>query len=526
MANDMKQKLSKYTKKVNMVVSILVLVVIGSAIFLSTDAGKELSGINLNPFKSGASLGKFRKNSKPIKDQYIVVFKSDVTDVNATTTELNVKHYGQLKHSYENAIKGFATKMTESQAMALSQDPRVEYVEEDGVVEEAATQTNATWGISRIDQRSYSSPPDTNYEYNSTGQGVNVYVIDTGVNLTHPDFGGRALRGINTSGDNTAIEQCNGHGTHVAGTIGSTTFGVAKNVKLYDVRVFPCWGGTATSNVIAGIDWVTRQAIKPAVANLSTGGSYSSTLDQAVKSMNNSGVTAVVAAGNGSHDACSDSPASTSVAITVGMSDERDYKVDISNYGRCVDVFAPGSAIYSTGNIPNYPAIHIMSGTSTAAPHVAGVAALYLSSNPTASTSSVHNAIVAGATPNIMGGDIGSGSPNLLLYSLLSSAPQPPPPPPGPDTITPTVNITAPSNGAVIRKGNVKITTNASDASGISTIVIALDGGIIKTCYDLNICTASVSASSFTPGSHTISVTATDKAATPNSGTTSINVTK
>jgi aqualysin 1 len=376
------------------------------------------------PSSRAQKAGKFKAAERPIPNRYIVVLQEDNPvkkdmDVDAAINSLTTEYVGTVDKVYRSAIKGYSVTMTREEAERLSSDPRVKYVEEDAEISPQTTQTGATWGIARIDQRAYAYPLDQDYSYTTTGNGVSVYVIDTGININHPDFNGRAFNAVNTSRDNTPIEECNGHGTHVAGTIGSTTYGVAKNVNLYSVRVFPCWGGTAVSNVVAGVDWVSRHSVAPAVANMSLGGAYSDALEQAVRNSISQGITYVVAAGNSNRNACEESPAHVPEAITVGMTDQRDYRADISNYGVCVDIFAPGAAIASTGNMPNYPYEHIMSGTSTASPHVAGVAALYLEANPGTSPQQVRDAIVGSATPDILT-NIGEGSPNLFLYSVIS----------------------------------------------------------------------------------------------------------
>lgn len=368
---------------------------------------------------------KLRHSERAIPNQYIVVLDnaaSDTTDKDAVESaeRLNRKYPGNLGKVYSNAIKGYSVEMSAETAEILSQDPGVKYVEEDAEIDPQTTQTGATWGISRIDEHNYTYPLDQNYDYSATGSGVSVYVIDTGVLTTHPDFGGRAVEAFDAYKENTPMTECNGHGTHVAGTIGSTTYGVAKNVMLYSVKVFPCSGSGTMSDVIAGVDWVTRRATTPAVANMSLTGVYSSSLDDAVRSSVASGVTYVVAAGNYGADACGYSPAHLPEVITVGSTDQRDFRDGISNYGSCVDVFAPGVLITSTWNQIGLPYTAI-SGTSTASPHVAGVAALYLEANPNAKPSEVQAAITSSATPDVVYNE-GLGSPNLFLYSDLSAS--------------------------------------------------------------------------------------------------------
>lgn len=366
---------------------------------------------------------KFKRSARPIANSYIVVLQDDITertarDVDDVTALLTGRYSGTIDKIYRDALKGYSVVMTAEQAEKLSRHPWVKYVEEDSeVLADATTQAPATWGISRIDHRSYVWPLDQNYTYSATGVGVNVYVIDTGVLTTHPDFEGRATEPFSV--DNTPIENCYGHGTHVAGTIGSKTYGVAKNVTLHSIRVFPCSGGTSLSNVLAGIDWVVGQAIKPAVTNLSLGTTYSATFEQAVQTMIDSGITAVVAAGNESEDACAHSPAHLPAALTVGSVTDSDTRDPLSNYGSCVDIFAPGQAIVSTWNRADVP-VNLLSGTSTASPHVAGVAALYLETHRWAPPAEVSSVITGSATRGAVQ-NAGVASPNRLLFSLLPS---------------------------------------------------------------------------------------------------------
>jgi subtilisin family serine protease len=303
--------------------------------------------------------------------------------------------------------------MSEAEAEALSLDFRVKYVEEDGVMQASATQSNPPWGLDRIDQRN--RPLSATYTYNWTGSGVRVYVIDTGIRTTHTQFGGRASNVFDAFGGNGV--DCNGHGTHVSGTVGGSTYGVAKSALLRGVRVLNCSGSGSTSGVIAGVDWVTSNHINPAVANMSLGGGASTTLDNAVNNLSNSGVAIAVAAGNSNVDACSSSPARAANAITVGSTTSTDARSSFSNFGTCVDLFAPGSSILSSW-FSSDTATATLSGTSMASPHVAGVAALYKQANPSASAATIRNAIVNNATSGVISG-AGTGSPNRLLYSLF-----------------------------------------------------------------------------------------------------------
>lgn len=376
-----------------------------------------------------------RRVENPVSGQYIVVLKDSAArgpnesfwagrPVADVAQEMALLYTAELRQVYQHALKGFAVRMTREQAEALAKDPRVAYVEEDGVVHAIATQNNATWGLDRIDQRDL--PLSTTYTYNTTASNVRAYIIDTGIRSTHNEFGGRVLGGYTAISDGRGYEDCNGHGTHVAGTVGGATYGVAKEVKLYAVRVLDCNGSGTNSGVIAGVDWVTANHIKPAVANMSLGGGASSALDTAVNNSINAGVFYAVAAGNDNKDACNYSPARVAAAMTVGSTTSSDARSSFSNYGTCVNIFAPGSSITSAWYTSN-TATNTISGTSMASPHVAGVGALYLAGNTSASPSTVFNALRDNATLNKLTG-IGTGSPNRLLYSLIGSAPVDNPP--------------------------------------------------------------------------------------------------
>jgi subtilisin family serine protease len=384
----------------------------------------------VNPTEPGADAGAALNSSPTLSaagaqdDVYIVVLKSQVQDVDVEAARLSRDHGGDLAIVYRHALKGFAARLSDQEALALARESDVLLVEKDQPVHATITQTNATWGLDRIDQRNL--PLSTTYTYNQTGAGVNVYVIDTGIRTTHNQFGGRATGAFTSINDGNGTNDCDGHGTHVSGTIGGSIHGVAKDVNLYAVRVLNCSGSGTWSGVIAGVDWVTANAVKPAVANMSLGGGASSVVDAAVANSIASGVVYAISAGNDNWNACNNSPARVGTAITVGATTTSDARASFSNWGSCVDIFAPGQSITSAYNSSN-TATAILSGTSMSSPHVAGVAALYLETNPNATPAQVANALTSNATTNVISNP-GTGSPNRLLYmGFLGGAP-----PPGP----------------------------------------------------------------------------------------------
>jgi subtilisin family serine protease len=380
-----------------------------------------------------------------IADEYIVTFRDDVADAPGLARQMAAQHGASLRFTYSAAIRGFAAHMSARAAEAIRRNPMVHAVEADMVARVTDVQQPAPWNLDRIDQRTL--PIDRSYTYPATGAGVNVYIIDSGIRTTHAELGGRAFGAFTVINDGRGTGDCSSHGTHVAGIVGGTQFGVAKAAKLFAVRVFGCTGVGATSGVIAGVDWVTRNRSLPAVATMSLSGSKSESLNLAVQNSIKAGVVYAVAAGNGAADACGDSPASTPEAITVGASSNSDGISGYSNFGPCVDVFAPGDAIRSA-YITDDTSTVLKGGTSMATPHAAGVAALYLSVNPGATPAQVSEAIVAGATTGVLK-NATSGSPNRVLFTGVltmppatavpapvdSAAPPTPVPPPAPDQL-------------------------------------------------------------------------------------------
>jgi subtilisin family serine protease len=452
-----------------------------------------------------ATAGEFHTVKNPIPGQYIVVLKdnaaslaserSSLSRVSVVARDMATKHRTKLVRSYNNVLRGFVARADDKGLARLLADPRVAYVQEDGVVSIAASQTNATWGIDRVDQRDL--PLNQTYTYDTTASSVHAYIIDTGILASHSQFSGRLGTSYDAVTNGGNANDCQGHGTHVAGTVGGSTYGIAKEVKLHAVRVLDCNGSGSNSGVIAGMDWVASNHVKPAVANMSLGGSADQATDDAVNRLHNAGVTVVVAAGNDNSNACSYSPARAANAITVGSTTNTDARSSFSNYGSCLDIYAPGSNIVSAG-ISSSTATATLSGTSMASPHVAGVAALYLASNPSATPTQVRNALVDNATSGKVT-NAGSGSPNKLLYSIFGTTN-----PPGDYSISGTITTSAGTgiSGVTVSNGTVTATTNSSGAYTLT--------GLSNATYTL---TPSLSGYTFSPASRSVTVNGANVAA-------------
>jgi subtilisin family serine protease len=375
-----------------------------------------------------ADAGPAPVHGRSATDRYIVVFDKGSSRASVREAKVKARDKGaKVHHTYSNALDGFAATLSESALSELRNNKHVSFIEADHKVSVSDTQSPATWGIDRIDQRD--RPLNNSYTYQRSGAGVKAYIIDTGMRRTHSEFSGRATSGFSAINDGRGTDDCNGHGTHVAGTVGGETYGVAQDVSLVAVRVLDCQGNGTDSGVIAGIDWVTgnHTAGTPAVANMSLGGGVSSALDTAVNNSINDGVTYALAAGNDyGANACNSSPSRVAAGLTVGSTTSTDARSDFSNIGSCLDLFAPGSSITSSW-IGSDTATNTISGTSMATPHVTGAAAVYLQGNPGASPATVSNAIVSSATTGRLTG-IGTGSPNRLLYSDPGGTTPPPPP--------------------------------------------------------------------------------------------------
>ncbi|SCE86333.1 Serine protease, subtilisin family [Micromonospora coriariae] len=452
-----------------------------------------------------------------VADSYIVVFKDTAVSrgtVGDNADRLVGRHGGTVARTYGAALRGFEIRVGAKAAARIAADPAVAYVEQNHTVSIAGTQTNPpSWGLDRIDQRNL--PLNSSYTYPTTASNVRAYIIDTGVLYGHNDFGGRAVSGFDAV-DGGSADDCNGHGTHVAGTVGGSSYGVAKGVQIVGVRVLNCQGSGTNAQVVAGIDWVTANAVRPAVANMSLGGGANSSIDTAVTNSINSGVTYAVAAGNGNalgvrQNACNYSPARVASAITVGATQNNDAAASFSNFGTCVDILAPGVNITSawyTGS----SATNTISGTSMASPHVAGAAALVLSANPSWSPQQVRDNLVNNSTPNVVT-NVGTGTPNRLLYVVSGT-------PPANDfsvSVSPTSGSAAPGGSVTATVGTA---TTAGSAQAVSLSASGLPAGATASFSPSTVTsggssTLTIATSASTPaGSYPVTITGSGAAGT------------
>ncbi len=438
--------------------------------FAGCDAANEV-GPDTALGESGATRAAEAATMAPVADevipgQYIVVLseqpaaqaRAAADALTSLTADLPAD---AVSHTYEAALTGFAAKLTADEAAALEADPRVAYVEPDRMAYTtgSGSQSGATWGIDRIDAR---SGRDGSYSWDASGEGVTAYVIDSGIRISHSQFGGRASYGRDLYDNDDIASDCTGHGTHVAGTVGGSTYGVAKDVDLVAVRVFGCGPSAPFSVIIAGVNWTISNATLPAVANMSLGGGGYSPLDSAVRNLINAGVQVSISAGNGyGRNACNNSPARVGEAITVGSTTTSDRRAAHSNVGSCIDLFAPGENITSAWYTGDFAAA-ISTGTSMAAPHVAGVAALYLEDNPNASPQEVRDAIFDASTKNAVTSS--NSANNHLLYSRDLGG-----------GTTPPDEFTLDATGEVLSDGRWRATFTWSGANG-SQVDILRDG--------------------------------------------------
>jgi subtilisin family serine protease len=440
-----------------------------------------------------------------VQDSYIVVLRDNAMArdaVRGNADGLVGRYGGKIGFTYKAAFKGFSATMSASQAKRLAADPAVAYVEQDRTVQVLADQLNPpSWGLDRVDQADL--PLNNRYSYSTDASNVTAYVIDTGINYNHTDFGGRATFGFDAFTDGQNGKDCMGHGTHVAGTVGGATFGVAKNVKLKAVRVLNCSGGGSVSTEAAGVDWVTANAVLPAVANMSlytgTANEPSRVLDDAVRASIQRGVTYVVAAGNFNDDSCKYSPQRVTETINVMATARTDARASFSSYGTCSDLFAPGQDIVSA-SYNNNTGSATMSGTSMASPHVAGAAALYLADNPAKTPAEVQAAIIAAATPNKVTSP-GANSPNRLLRTNTGGVPG--------------VSVTNPGAQTTALNGTANLQLSAS--GGTAPYTWSATG--LPTGLSIGSSNGLVTGTATTAGTYNVTVTATASAG--GSGSTS-----
>jgi subtilisin family serine protease len=440
--------------------------------------------------------------SEAVAGEYIVVLKprAEIGIADDVAASLTDENGGEVVSTFNTVFNGYSAELSEDQALAIAADDRVDYVEQVQRVYAMGEQVNPpNWGDDRIDQRDL--PLNQRYVYPANaGQGVNVYIVDTGVRLTHSEFTGRIRPGFDavTAGGNA--NDCQGHGTHVAGSAVGSTYGVAKKATLYPVRVLDCAGSGSTADLLEGIEWVTENAVKPATVNYSIGCRSACSIpsiDQAVKTLVASGITWVQAAGNSNDDACRYSPQLVPEGITVGNMTSSDAKASTSSWGRCLDVWAPGTAIVSSWYSGD-GATNNISGTSMASPHVTGATALYLGQNPTATPAQVQAAIVDNASTGKLSG-LDATSPNRLLYTAFLNSGTPP---------VGNVDLATPANQA----GTVGQSVNVAVAASGGTAPYAFSATGLPAGLSINASTGAITGSLTTSGTANVTVTVRDSA--------------
>ncbi|MBX3159293.1 MAG: S8 family serine peptidase [Deltaproteobacteria bacterium] len=440
---------------------------------------------------AGAAEAGVVRSPDAIPGQYIVVMKPAATAALAghdAVERVAQAHAAPIVRRYGAALRGFSTTLSPEEAERLAADPDVDLVVENSLVRGSATRTNATFGLDRIDQPAL--PLDGRFVELGDGAGVTVYVIDSGVRATHGELAGRVLEGAFAIQDGRGVADCNGHGTHVSATIAGTTFGVARRVNIVPVRVLDCTNSGPLDGIIAGIDFVARNAAPNSVANMSLGATANAALDAAVRGLVAAGVTVVVAAGNDAADACRQSPARERSAITVGATNRSDTRASFSNFGTCVDIFAPGEGITSAG-LASDTATAVLDGTSMAAPHVTGVVAAYLGNHPGSTPAQVAAALLGGATPGVLADT--RGAPNLLVSTRFL------------DTEPPTGTILSPADGERVGSSFV-VEAEIFDAS-LERVELRLDGRLVETLTSGDI---RFRLTNVTRGAHRIELTAVD----------------
>jgi len=445
--------------RASFVVASLILVVLG---FASRSESQVRTGRN-----------GIKRARQPVPGRYLVVLR-DTEDPEIAAAALQAMGRGRVRHVYRNAVRGFTVETSEAGARALAGDPGVAVVEEDGLVYTAGWQTldaGDSWGLDRVDQRrivgDLGLAYDGLYRYSGDGSGVNVYVVDTGIRTTHIEFGGRAIADFDGVGDGYGNGDCHGHGTHVAGTVGGARSGVAKGATLHSVRVFGCEGWAYFSVIAAAIDWVAANHVKPAVISMSIGGGQSEAVNAAIRGAIALGITVVGAAGNEYEDSCLHFMGGVPEALVVGASGYSDWRESYSNFGSCLDVFAPGGGITSAyaGSDTGFTT---MSGTSMATPHVAGAAALFLEQKPDASPAQVVAAITGSATRGVIQ-DAGLGSPNRLLFTPHFG-----------DKVAPTISLVEPRSATTVH-GTQRLIAAAEDDVELSAVAFFAGGKHLRT---------------------------------------------